>query len=160
MQIRSEGGAAEGRRQGGAGGDRDVQDEAGGALRHLQGREEQGQRRPLGEGQQGDRRRARRDQDAGTGAARAPPRQPTRAPHAPARAAAGEHQQGRGDQDALAVGDDRRRLEVKRRSAGPRPIKLLHRSPRASAEAHVEDHHHDEPEHQPLHRQRLVAVRL
>ena len=83
LQIRSEGGAAEGRRQGGAGGDRDVQDEAGGALRHLQGREEQGQRRPLGEGQQGDRRRARRDQDAGTGAARAPPRQPTRAPSRP-----------------------------------------------------------------------------
>ena len=65
LQIRSEGGAAEGRRQGGAGGDRDVQDEAGGALRHLQGREEQGQRRPLGEGQQGDRRRARGDQGAG-----------------------------------------------------------------------------------------------
>ena len=52
--------------------------------------------------------------------------------HAPTRAAAGEHQQGRGDQDALAVGDDRRRLQV---SAAPRAgqaqIKLLHTSPRA-----------------------------
>ena len=74
LQIRSEGGAAEGRRQGGAGGDRDVQDEAGGALRHLQGREEQGQRRPLGEGQQGDRRRARGDQGAGATASADPPR--------------------------------------------------------------------------------------
>ena len=79
--------------------------------------------------------------------------------HAPTRAAAGEHQQGRGDQDALAVGDDRRRLEVERRSRSP-SNKIITQIAARLAEAHVEDHHHDKSEHQPLHRQRLVAVRL
>ena len=112
-----------------------------------QGREEQGQRL-LG---------AKETDAERQGPAPAPPRHAREARSS--RAAAGEHQQGRGDQDALAVGDDRRRLEVR---ALPRssPNKIITQIAARPAEAHVEDHHHDEPEHQPLHRQRLVAVRL